>query len=165
MELGNGLFLLMGLASRDASTHPYSRKLKLEPSKTKSVSRKFGSIIAFTISFVLKISRERLSFVRFPFSSRFCRLLKTWGIDKKQWLHFWQKVAELQDTQAHWQYRPGYQYCNKKTKKDKNKKDMITFVLIFLKATLLLRRNYKKKGYAKYNWGRQTRSVIGLYKQ
>ena len=42
---------------------------------------------------------------------------------------------------------------------------MITFVLIFLKATLILRRNYKKKGYVKYNWGQQTRSVIGLFKQ
>ena len=30
---------------------------------------------------------------------------------------------------------------------------MITIVLIFLRATLILSRNYKKKGYAKYNWG------------
>ena len=67
----------MGLVSRDVSAYPQSRKVKLEPSKTKSVSTKFGSIIAFTISFVLKIFRERLSFVRFPFSSRFCRLVKT----------------------------------------------------------------------------------------
>ena len=42
---------------------------------------------------------------------------------------------------------------------------MITFVLLFLKATLILGRNNKKKGYAKYNWGQQTRSVIGLFKQ
>ena len=81
--------------------HP-QKIAKLEPSKTKCIAIKFGSTIAFTISFVLKISREKLSFVTFAFSSSFCRLIKTWVINKKQLLRVWQKFAGPQDTQAQW---------------------------------------------------------------
>ena len=83
------------------SVHP-QKIAKLEPSKTKCIAIKFGSTIAFTISFVLKISREKLSFVTFAFSSSFCRLVKTWVINKKQLLRVWQKFAGPQDTQAQW---------------------------------------------------------------
>ena len=165
--------------------HP-QKIAKLEPSKTKCIAIKFGSTIAFTISFVLKISREKLSFVTFAFSSSFCRLIKTWVINKKQLLRVWQKFAGPQDTQAQWKcHRTNTNskitaFCIRWVQFSHNipcfllpnpnpnpppppqpypKSYMITIVLNYPYGDFNTQEKLQNKGYAKI--GGQTRSITG----